>query len=102
MVAALYDASLDAFKSHNWSFNIYNYFYYFKNWESPSNLGTVPSYLYQLNWNQYSPGVIYVYDYLNLFGLVYSYDYYGYMNNPEGEELDGGINYEQSARVVTE
>lgn len=73
MVAAMYDASLDAFKPHNWYLNLYRNYYSTFRWQS--NIAYVSNSLfYADNWNNY-PSISYrEYDYLNWFG----YDnYYG-------------------------
>lgn len=76
MVAALYDASLDAFRTHNWAFDIYNSFYSSLNWKADV-FGVSGSNLYQKDWNPkrtYHQG--HIYDQLNWFGYYFSGGYY--------------------------
>jgi uncharacterized protein YfaS (alpha-2-macroglobulin family) len=70
MLAAMYDASLDAFRTNNWSFNIYNSYYskYYwgnslENQNSSQVLNFYTSNLLPIDAVQY--------DYLNTFGLSY-------------------------------
>ncbi len=71
MLAGMYDASLDAFVPHHWSFNIFNYYYGNRTWNANQCFGikTGNQYYYptiknypsthqydQLNWFGFSPG----------------------------------------------
>ncbi len=79
MVATLYDASLDAFRPNNWSFNILNYSYETLGWSSSYGFEWRQATLYQEDWNKYIYGVSYSYDYLNWFGSrmnTYDRDYF--------------------------
>ncbi len=79
LLATMYDASLDAFRSNNWYFNVYNSVYSNINWQS--NLGgsnssyEINSEAYKYHYPRYR-----TYDALNLFGADYSYyrSYNGY------------------------
>ncbi len=37
LMAGMYDASLDAYKSHSWYFSLLNYFYGYRNWDAAGN-----------------------------------------------------------------
>ncbi|MCG3166041.1 MAG: hypothetical protein POELPBGB_01817 [Bacteroidia bacterium] len=78
MVAALYDASLDAFAPNAWYFDIYNYFYSNMGWNADMfNISS--SNLYQKNWNPVGPyRQSHIYDQLNWFGYYFSNGYYNY------------------------
>ncbi|MCE1165848.1 MAG: MG2 domain-containing protein [Bacteroidetes bacterium] len=97
MLATLYDASLDAIKPHNWAFNILDYFYNERTWESNFCFNTNSGFLYQEDWNKYYNGTMISYDYLNWFGApVYGGYYYGQMTlksdrnkGYDQERLDG-------------
>ncbi|MBN4072224.1 alpha-2-macroglobulin [Flavobacteriales bacterium AH-315-E23] len=77
MLAAMYDASLDAFRSHHWNFNIYQSYYSRLNWSSYLSFGSRSTTLYQESWNIYEPYHNRIYDYLNWFGLYDYSRYYG-------------------------
>lgn len=83
MMAALYDASLDAFKPNNWYFNIYNNFYSNLYWDLNNGFGTVNAQMYSVDWNYYPSGAGRYYDHLNWFG--YSNGYYGYYYDDDGD-----------------
>ncbi|HEU4716230.1 MAG TPA: alpha-2-macroglobulin family protein, partial [Bacteroidia bacterium] len=94
MVAAMYDASLDQFRSHNWSFYLYKSYYGSLYWQHGVE-GTATSALYAPYWNDNSlPDYQYrTYDQLNWFGFYFSYGnyWYGYDGNGPGylrEEMD--------------
>lgn len=97
MVATLYDASLDAFKPHGWSFSLYPGNYTQLYWNQGQSFTHIPSTLYQKNWNDYTYYASRIYDKLNMFGLqnyisYYSY-YYGWMD--DGIMLAGAVMEEQ-------
>jgi uncharacterized protein YfaS (alpha-2-macroglobulin family) len=74
MVAAMYDASLDAFKPHSWSLDLLSYNYGNKNWKSNTSFSTVGSELMATQWNKYITNAKRKkYDQLNWFG----YSVYG-------------------------
>jgi len=93
MMAALYDASLDAFKPNDWYFNVYNNYYSNLYWDVNKAFGNVNAQLFQLDWNKYPAGAYRYYDRLNWFG--YNTYYYGYYY----DDYDG--NYEQLSEVTT-
>ncbi|MBL4736383.1 MAG: hypothetical protein JKY18_13800, partial [Flavobacteriales bacterium] len=77
MLAAMYDASLDAFRSHYWNFNIYQSYYSRLNWSTYQSFGSRSTTLYQEHWNTYVAFPQRIYDYLNWFGLYDYSRYYG-------------------------
>lgn len=79
MIAAVYDASLDAFRPNNWYFNIYNNYYSNLYWDANKAFGSVNAQLFGIDWNAYPVGAYRYYDNLNWFG--YSNGYYGYEND---------------------
>lgn len=86
MVAALYDASLDAFKLNQWYLNIYYPSSSRLYWNIGNGFGFSDAYIYQKDWYQYSYIMYYYYDYLNWFGLpIYTSNYRGgyYMDDME-------------------
>ncbi|MDF2437654.1 MAG: hypothetical protein K0Q95_2030 [Bacteroidota bacterium] len=68
MIAAVYDASLDAFRPNNWYVDIYNSYYSNLYWDANSSFGSVNAQLFQLDWNKYPVGKYRYYDRLNWFG----------------------------------
>jgi len=98
MVAALYDASLDAFAPNAWYFDIYNYFYSSMGWNADMfNISS--SNLHQKNWNPVGPyRQSHIYDQLNWFGYYFSNGYYGnrYARyDMEGDALMAGAAVEE-------
>lgn len=90
MLAAMYDASLDAFRANYWMFNIYNTYYPALTWETNSAFNiTNSNYLSFLESGDHYYVSRY-YDALNWFGFdyYYGYNYYGGYRNGY-EELDG-------------
>jgi hypothetical protein len=82
MVAAMYDASLDAFKPHNWYLNLYRNYYSTFRWQS--NIAFVSNSLFYINsWNNYPSIPHREYDYLNWFGYD-NYYYGGYYRGRAG------------------
>ncbi|MEZ4883718.1 MAG: alpha-2-macroglobulin family protein [Chitinophagales bacterium] len=80
LLASMYDASLDAFKYHGWSFgSIYPTYYGQSRFSSDSGFGVGNSQLYAENWNEYDHRLEYQnYDQLNWFDFsLYGYRYYG-------------------------
>jgi len=83
MVATLYDASLDAFKSNYWGLNVNRYDYSQRYWQGNTSFSSQNSQIVSYDWNQ---GLYNLkskeYDKLNWFGYYfgrrYRYDYYGY------------------------
>ena len=100
MVAALYDASLDAFAPNSWYFDIYNYFYSNLGW-SADMFDITSSTLYQKNWNPVGPYYQnHIYDQLNWFGYYFSEGYYNYRGSRSGAYFNGDAMMESAA--VTE
>ncbi len=93
MVAALYDASLDAFRANSWYFDIYTNFYSTLGWTADM-FSITSSSLHQKNWNVVGPyRQSHIYDQLNWFGYYFSNGYYrGYASGG-----DGDIMYERAA-----
>ncbi len=83
MVASMYDASLDAFKSNDWFFNIYNSYYSQLNWLS-SNGRAANSTEYNTFKQSYESMPVRSYDQLNYFGL----EFYQYQYNYRGGDGD--------------
>lgn len=87
MVATLYDASLDAFRSNYWYFSVWNYNYNTLNWYQGSDYNSTGMRMYQDKWNEYYGGFRRrYYDQLNWFGFSISSYYfrYGYYDDFEG------------------
>ncbi|MBI5540077.1 MAG: hypothetical protein HY951_08465 [Bacteroidia bacterium] len=97
MVATLYDASLDAFKPHDWSLSLYPGFYTELYWNQGQSFSNASSAFLQIYWNEPSYYTYKIYDRIDLFGLqnyMYSrYSYYGYLD-------DGDYNF-RGARAET-
>jgi len=68
MLAGMYDASLDAFEPHNWSFNIYNSYFGVNSWNQNQYFGTRPGSELIIHENT-SVFVFHDYDALNWFGF---------------------------------
>ncbi|HAS42393.1 MAG TPA: hypothetical protein DCS93_18085, partial [Microscillaceae bacterium] len=80
MVATLYDASLDVFRSNYFNFGIYNSYYANMRWRSNGAFNASSFKVYSPNWNDRTKYVkSKSYDYLNWFG--YSYGRRGYYNS---------------------
>ncbi len=80
LLATMYDASLDAFLPHGYSFSLSQpYFNGYLGIYSSDAFGTASSSLYpSKNWNPYKNYVSQAYDALNLFGLQFGYNRYRY------------------------
>lgn len=76
LLATMYDASLDAFLPHNFSFNLREkYIRYPHSWKQ-DNFITAQAQLYGIDWNKYSNYQFLSYPTLNLFGFsFYGYNY---------------------------
>jgi len=72
MLAGMYDASLDAFVPHNWTFDIFNYYYGIRSWNSHQCFGILTSeqYTYPIMNFEFSNRE---YDQLNWFGFNFGY-----------------------------
>ncbi len=89
MLAGMYDASLDAFKEHSWSFNPLNKrnYYSFSTISAHQSYGTEQFMAYIYNYNPHDfPQQFY--DTFNSFGLYFGYGY-GYRNKNAGMPLRG-------------
>lgn len=72
MLAGMYDASLDAFVPHEWSFNIFNSYYWPHSWNDNQSFGTRES--EQFNYPEIVfPATSRLYDQLNWFGFENGY-----------------------------
>ncbi|HBG71742.1 MAG TPA: hypothetical protein DHV29_04885 [Bacteroidales bacterium] len=88
LMAGMYDASLDAYKSHSWYLSLLSYYYSYRNWDASSNFTTKSSYQYSLaytrnyyNQNIYLPK-------LKWFSFpLYSYGYYSYGYDGYGGDM---------------
>jgi len=87
MVAALYDASLDAFRANYWGLDVLYYDYSQRYWQSNTSFSTANSELIAYNWNK---GLVNlktkVYDQLNWFGFYYFGNNRGYYY----DDISGG------------
>lgn len=75
MVATMYDASLDQFRSHSWSVNLYPFSYPQFMWQSMRGFDKENLAIYQPGWNQYFDRVLpsVTYDAINWFGYNMRY-----------------------------
>lgn len=71
IAAAMYDASLDSFYPHFWSFSVNPYFYNYEYWNTNSTFATEQSRLAAENWYAQYDSYSRYYDYLNLFGVYF-------------------------------
>ena len=92
MLAGMYDASLDAFVSNNWSFNIYESFYAHSSWIHSLEDVSHSSVLHSV-YRNYTYPETYTYDQLNYFGLNFygNYTRYGYTGS-------GGVKNKRGSR----
>jgi len=99
LMAGMYDASLDAFRSNYWSLNIYNRYYSSLNWTSKAG-AVVNSYEFNDIKGKYSYLPSRYYDRLNYFGLHF-YDNYRYKRyryadyDGEGEYAESGAKLDE-------
>ncbi|MBC8047318.1 MAG: hypothetical protein H7Y00_11015 [Fimbriimonadaceae bacterium] len=82
-LAGMYDASLDAFKTHSWNFIYWPSYYNYKYWGSSDAFGTAQNYGWFDTWNKYANYSSFGYDYLNWFGL----NFYNYRNYQRGGDV---------------
>ncbi|MCB1142747.1 MAG: hypothetical protein H7A24_04090 [Leptospiraceae bacterium] len=73
MLATMYDASLDAFRSNPFHFDIHNFTYPRQAWSSLNAFRTTDSHRYENNWNQMDYRVNYSYDTLDWFNFDFGY-----------------------------
>lgn len=98
MVAAMYDASLDEFRGHNWDFYLYKSYYSSLYWQQGVE-GTESSYLWNRDWNTYRSYTNRTYDELDWFGFRYGYRYYwGWYD--DNEEYDGDFRGNKMADMM--
>jgi uncharacterized protein YfaS (alpha-2-macroglobulin family) len=83
LLAGMYDASLDAFKSNSWYLNVFNSFYSQLSWNTNDAFTSKGSTLFALDWNVYPEYHYQYYDQLNWFGFTYYGDYF---NGSYGDE----------------
>ncbi|HOY31646.1 MAG TPA: alpha-2-macroglobulin family protein [Bacteroidales bacterium] len=83
MLAGMYDASLDAYRSNSWYLALFSNFYMRQQWETSNGFSTEVSNIYTVNWNPYVYFHYRYYDYLNWFG--YDSYYYRYANRGDYE-----------------
>lgn len=79
MVAALYDASLDAFRPHYWGFNVFPYHYIRYHWHSNPYFASIGSRRAGV-WRNYTGSLTKTYDTLNWFGYHSWGGHFGYRN----------------------
>ena len=81
MVATLYDASLDVFRSNSFNFNIYRNYYSRMRWQSNNGFNITSFRNYSRYWNPGHRSVYQRYDRLNWFGFYFNSYYYRYFRN---------------------
>ena len=105
MLATLYDASLDAFRSNYFSLDILKYNYSTIYWQGNNSFAPISSNLLSENWNKYIKFPNQEYDQLNWFGYYFNrnYGYYNYRGSrASGGVLSDGDSFEESAGKVAE
>ncbi|MEI6124477.1 MAG: alpha-2-macroglobulin family protein [Bacteroidota bacterium] len=96
MLATMYDASLDAFRSNSWALSLYTNYYMQRQWESNNGFSVNNSSIYSYLWNPYQYYVPRTYNYLNWFGYdVYNYRYSYYL-----DDMDGAYDFEQPDQSI--
>jgi uncharacterized protein YfaS (alpha-2-macroglobulin family) len=80
MLATMYDASLDAFRANNFSFNVWQSTYARLNWTSQNGFGNRDFSFLSERWNENSSYAYVSYNALNWFG----YSYNGYLEGRAG------------------
>jgi hypothetical protein len=85
LLAAMYDASLDAFQEHDWDFELYPYNYNAFNWDVGNAFTDIPGQMVRIFPASDKAPVTREYDQLNWFG----FDYYGHPSffRGRGKEL---------------
>lgn len=91
MMAAMYDASLDAFRPNDWYFDIYTHYYSDLYWDLNQGFGSINAQQYGENWNVYYPYAARYYERLNWFGY-----YYGGYGRSRYDSADGDFDYRGS------
>lgn len=103
MLAAMYDASLDAFLPHNWTFNIFNANYGTRSWNQNHSFGVRMG--NQLNYLEiYFPIITREYDQLNWFG--FGGGYYGgrgrmYKSGSVIGDMSGEVAYQEEISTLS-
>lgn len=100
MVAAMYDASLDEFRSNYFSFYLYRSYYSNTYWTNQIS-GVVNSQLWSDEWNPYTTWSDRIYDQLNWFGYNFSSRYYGGAYTYRWSDGDDESLATKSAEVVS-
>jgi uncharacterized protein YfaS (alpha-2-macroglobulin family) len=96
LLAAMYDASLDAFVQHNWYFQVYEKWFQPNNWETNRSFETGISYSSPYNPSDRAGGIPRQYDQLNWFG----YNMFG--GRYSGREMHKGGMLRTEAMAVPE
>ena len=95
MVATLYDASLDAFRSNTWNFSPWKSRYNTFSWSGDAAFSKVNASLFRRNWNRFKAYQNLKYDRLNWFGWnawdPYNYTFY---NEFDGDSEHGALELE--------
>lgn len=82
MLAAMYDASLDAFAVNNWRFDIFSSYYDRRAWNRHYAMGSSATRLFNKHWRGFMGDTARVFDRLNFFGFQpYSYGGYAFRGN---------------------
>ena len=93
LLAGMYDASLDAFRSNAWYLNVYNSYYSELAWNTTDAFAPKTSNLYTIEWNVFPAFHYQYYDLLNWFGLTYyGYDYNG-LYYDDVSEINGAYSF---------
>ncbi|HPB01790.1 MAG TPA: alpha-2-macroglobulin family protein, partial [Bacteroidales bacterium] len=102
LMAGMYDASLDAYKSHSWYLNLLSYYYGNRSWDAASNFTTKYSYQYSLAYSRkYYNQMIYT-PKLRWFNYpLYSYNSYYYSYDDEDYGDIGVLSCCQTAATGT-
>ncbi|MBN2533193.1 MAG: hypothetical protein JXB88_09895 [Spirochaetales bacterium] len=96
MVAALYDASLDAFRLNNWNMSLYPYFYSYRNWQGYISFNSLSSNYYDNGFNSYSGGYDRYYDRINFYNFSFAGRYYELERT---KSVDDGIVMEEKSTM---
>lgn len=100
MVAALYDASLDAFRSNDWFFDFYQNYYAMLSWESRNSFDISNAQLHFVNWNPKIISIITAYESLHWFGFLADFSLDRGLplpSPPKGGIIDGSLLEETTA-----
>ncbi|WP_299459424.1 alpha-2-macroglobulin family protein [uncultured Microscilla sp.] len=100
MVATLYDASLDVFRSNSFDFGIYRNYYATLRWNSSNVFNTTRFNNYSSGWNPSQQSVNKRYDRFNWFGFSFSSYYYRYFGRRPGGNLYADYESEKGEEVL--